>query len=100
MAATPEAGVKKRVRLILAHHKAYARQPVTGGYGHGGQLDFYACHAGRYIGIETKSIHSSHKVTALQQAEIDAIRAAGGIALVINESNYHELEEALNEHAL
>jgi hypothetical protein len=100
MASTHEAKVKKQVRKILETHDVYARQPLTGGYGHNGQLDFYACRRpdGKYLGIETKSIHSTHGVTALQQAEIDAIRDCGGIALVINETNYHELERVLNEH--
>ena len=96
MAATHEALVKKRVRNLLTQYKVYWRQPTTGGYGHSGQLDFYGCHLGRYIGVETKSVHSKHGVTALQQREIDEIRAAGGIALVINENNYQELEDALH----
>jgi hypothetical protein len=95
MAATHENLVKKRVRNLLSQYKVYWRQPTTGGYGHSGQLDFYCCHKGIYIGIETKSVHSKHGVTALQQREIDEIRAAGGIALVINETYYNELENIL-----
>jgi hypothetical protein len=96
MAATHEAHVKKRVRALLTQYEVYWRQSTTGGYGHSGQLDFYCCHLGRYIGIETKSVHTKHGVTALQQREIDEILDAGGIALVINETNYQELEDALH----
>lgn len=98
MASTPEGLVKKQVRKILDANGVYNRQPVTGGYGYSGQLDFYASLPpnGKFVAIETKSIKSSHKVTALQQREIDAILATGGIALVINENNINEVQEVID----
>lgn len=98
MASTPEGLVKKRVRKILDENNVYNRQPVTGGYGHSGQLDFYGSlpPQGKFFAVETKSIKSKHGVTALQQREIDSIRATGGIAVVINEDNIHELQEIID----
>jgi hypothetical protein len=98
MASTPEGLVKKQVRKILDANGVYNRQPVTGGYGHSGQLDFYCSLPphGKFLGIETKSIKSSHGVTALQQREIDSILASGGLALVINEDNIHQLQEVID----
>jgi hypothetical protein len=98
MASTPEGLVKKQVRKILDANAVYNRQPVTGGYGHSGQLDFYCSlpPQGKFLGIETKSIKSSHGVTALQQKEIDSILASGGLALVINEDNIHQLQEVID----
>ena len=102
MANTPEGKVKLVIRRILEDHRVYVRQPVTGGFGASGQLDFYACVPpfGRYLGIEAKSIHTSHGkkgATALQQREIDQINAAGGKALVIDETNFDTLREAIRE---
>jgi hypothetical protein len=98
MASTPEALVKKQVRKILDANGVYNRQPVTGGYGHSGQLDFYTSLPpnGKFMAVETKSVKSSHGVTALQQREIDAILATGGLALVINETNIHQLQEVID----
>ena len=98
MASTPEGLVKKRVRKVLNDNSVYNRQPVTGGYGHSGQLDFYGSlpPRGKFFAVETKSVKSKHGVTALQQQEIDAIRATGGIAVVINEDNIHELQEIID----
>lgn len=93
MAATPEAKVKSSIREMLRDY--YVTQPTTGGYGRSGQLDFTCCIHGVYVGIEAKSIHSKYGKngpTALQWQEIDAIQAAGGIALSIDETNLHVID--------
>lgn len=98
MAETPEAGVKRQIRAILATHEVYQRAPTTGGYGRSGQLDFTVCVRGYFLGIEAKSIHSKygHKgPTALQWKEIDEVHASDGIALSIDETNYDALQDIL-----
>lgn len=97
MADTPEAKVKQRIRELLTGR--YCRQPTTGGFGNSGQLDFTLCVNGVYLGIEAKSISSSYGKrgpTALQWVEIDAIRAAGGIAAVVDEDNLADVKTLLS----
>lgn len=100
MATTPEAKVKKSIRDILAKEDVYYTQPMTGGYGRSGQLDF-VCSVpphGRYLGVEAKSIHTKYGVTgvtALQQREIDSICRSGATAIVINEDNLELLRETI-----
>jgi len=96
VAATPEAKVKVAIRRMLTTRGAYVRPTVMAGYGASGQLDLYVCYRGRYLGIEAKALASS-KVTELQRAELDAVRAAGGIALIIHRDNLTLLTETLNE---
>jgi len=91
---TPEAKVKKKVVAILKEHDAYFFYPVTGGYGRSGVPDIVACHNGRFIGIECKS--GNNKPTPLQQANLDQIAEAGGIALVVNEENISDVQDILN----
>jgi pantoate kinase len=93
MAATPEALVKRRIRAILDTTKAYYAMPIGSGYGNAGVPDFLVCHKGRFIGIEAKA--GKGKTTALQDAHIARICAAGGTALVVNENNLDELKELL-----
>ena len=93
MASTPEAKVKKRVVAELKAIGAYFFYPVTGGYGSSGVPDIVGCCDGKFFGIECKA--GRNTVTALQQKNLQDIRAAGGIALVINEDNIHEVREAL-----
>jgi hypothetical protein len=66
---------------------------VTGGYGRSGQPDIIACYMGIFIGIECKA--GKNKPTPLQQKNLDAIGAAGGMARVINEDNIDDVTAML-----
>jgi len=68
--------------------------PIGTGYGNSGVPDFLVCNRGGFIAIEAKA--GKGKTTALQEYHLAKIRAAGGVAVVINEANIHELEELLN----
>lgn len=95
MATTPEGKVKAKVRKKLDEAKAYYFMPATGGYGKSGVPDIVACVNGWFIGIECKA--GNNKPTALQQNNLNSIKASGGTALVINENNINELEDCLNQ---
>jgi Holliday junction resolvase len=95
VADTPEAKVKKKVVAILKELRAYYFYPVTGGYGASGVPDIVGCYNGKFFGIECKA--GSNKPTALQQKNVDNIKAMGGIALVVNENNIDDVRYALGE---
>lgn len=97
MATTPEGRVKSAVKKLLEVSGAYWTMPVSNGMGNHGVPDFLVCHNGRFIGIEAKA--GKGKTTALQDAHLQRIRAAGGLALVVNETNLNELKELLNAQA-
>lgn len=90
---TPEGKVKARVKKILAELGAYYTMPVTGGYGNSGVPDFVVCMEGRFYAIECKA--NGGKPTALQLKNHDDIRKAGGVALVIDETNVDNLRKEL-----
>lgn len=90
---TPEGKVKKQVREVLTRLGAYYVMPVTGGYGRQGAPDFLVCYRGRFIGIETKA--GKGKTTVLQDRNLDAIRTAGGVALVVYEHDIDTLKQTL-----
>lgn len=83
MARTPEGKVKARVAAQLKALGCYYFYPVTGGYGASGVPDIIGCYKGRFFAIECKA--GKNKTTALQDKNIDAIRAQGGLAMVVNE---------------
>ena len=93
MASTPESKVKKRVRLVLDTYGAYHFMPPANGYGRAGIPDIVGCLGGRFLAVECKA--GNNTTTALQDRELESIRNAGGVALVINETNINELEDAL-----
>jgi hypothetical protein len=92
---TPEGRVKAKVKRVLEDIGAYWSMPVTGGYGNSGVPDYLVCHNGRFYGIECKA--NGGKPTALQLKHLDDIRKAGGIALLIDETNVETLRKELEK---
>ena len=90
---TPEGKVKDKVVKILKQYGMYYFFPVTGGFGASGIPDIICCHNGRFIAIECKA--GKNKTTPLQDAHIARIRAAGGVAVVINEENVDGIINAI-----
>ena len=90
MALTPEGKVKAKVRRMLDAASVYYFMPATGGYGRSGVPDLVGCCDGKFFAIECKA--GKGKTTALQDNELRKIKEAGGIALVINETNIMDVE--------
>jgi Holliday junction resolvase len=95
MAQTPEKRVKTKVESILKGEGAYYFFPATHGYGRSGVPDIIACVNGRFLAIECKA--GGNKPTALQTREIESIRLAGGVAVVVNEANWDTLPELIRK---
>jgi hypothetical protein len=95
MAATPEKKVKDKVTAVLRKHGAYYFFPATYGMGRAGVPDIIVCFNGLFIAIECKA--GKGKTTALQDRELAAIKQAGGISTVINETNIELVDKILSE---
>jgi Holliday junction resolvase len=93
MAATPEKKVKDAVRKLLVEFGIYYFAPAANGFGRAGIPDIICCFGGRFIAIECKA--GKGATTALQDRELAAIRTAGGMTMVVNETNIQELKEKL-----
>lgn len=91
---TPEGKVKAKVKKILAEVGAYYAMPVGTGIGFSGVPDFLICKGGLFYAIECKA--NGNKPTALQEANMKRIREAGGVALVIDETNVDTLKKELS----
>lgn len=91
---TPEAKVKAKVKKILNEIGAYYAMPMGTGFGNSGVPDFLICKGGLFYAIECKA--NGNKPTALQMKHLDDIRKAGGIALVVDETNVETLRKELN----
>lgn len=93
MAKTPEKRVKDACVEALKEFHAYYFFPVMGGYGRSGIPDIIACLKGHFIAIECKA--GFNTTTQLQERELKAIAAAGGITLVIREDTIDLLRQEL-----
>jgi len=91
--ATPESKVKTKIHAILKARGAYAVNYIGGISANNGTPDILACLHGRFIGIEAKS--GTNKPTDLQTLNLKRIDDAGGLALVINETNLPLLRDIL-----
>lgn len=87
---TPEGKIKKRVKEILDEVGAWYCMPVGSGYGKSAIPDFIICYQRHFLAIETKA--GNKQATAIQAREIERIKAAKGVAWVINETNIENLK--------
>lgn len=92
---TPEKKVKNAVVAILKEVDCYYFFPVTGGYGASGVPDIVGCFRGKFFAIECKA--GKGKTTALQDKNLERIRACGGAAIIVNEENLETVRSMLWE---
>ena len=90
---TPEGRVKAAVVKILKEIKAYYFFPATGGFGKSGVPDVVCCYNGLFLAIECKA--GKGTTTALQDREIQRIKDAHGVALIVNEENVKDLQRLI-----
>jgi hypothetical protein len=81
------------VKEVLNDLGAYYTMPMGTGFSSSGAPDFIICIAGLFYGIECKA--NGGKPTALQLKHHDDIRKAGGVALVVDETNVVNLRKEL-----
>jgi hypothetical protein len=82
---TPEGKVKDAIKAYLKSIGAWYAMPMGTGWGRSGIPDFLVCHRGKLLGIEAKAPGKRGNTTPLQDREIAAIQAAGGIAIVVDD---------------
>lgn len=86
-----EEWVKAQIKKILKQHSIYYFMPAAGRFGKAGVPDFICCYDGVFIGIEAKG--TGGKATDIQKNQLRKIKAAKGLALIINERNYLKLHD-------
>jgi Holliday junction resolvase len=95
MARTPEGVVKDKVVAILKDEGVYYFFPATHGYGRSGVPDIIACVNGHFLAIECKA--GGNKPTALQLREIEHIHSCGGVAVVVDETNWDMVRDLVRK---
>lgn len=84
--ATPEGKVKAKIKSWLKTlENCWFYMPVQNGMGVVGIPDIIGVINGRFFAIETKAPGKEHNVTPNQQASIESIRSADGIAFVASD---------------
>lgn len=85
MAATPEGKVKKAIVQWLKARGIWYYMPIQNGLGVVGIPDFICCWGGKFLAIEAKAPGKLANVSANQEARINEIRLAKGLAVVVDD---------------
>lgn len=93
MAQTPEGRVKDKVKAYLKSIGAWYYMPVSNGMGRVGCPDILVCWEGRFLAFETKAPGKRQRTTPNQDREIEGIRRAYGLALVVDD--VEQVKEAI-----
>ena len=95
-AQTPEGRVKAKIKTWLQARGIWFFMPVSSGFGVKGVPDFVCCIGGTFLGIEAKAPGKLSNTSELQKIQLAAIKAAGGIAIVVDDvSQLDQLEKEL-----
>ena len=89
---TPESKVKAAIRAWLKARGIYYAMPIGTGYGSSGVPDFLCCWNGRFLAIEAKAPGKRSNTTTMQDRQLQAIRNANGLALIVDDVK--QLDEA------
>lgn len=92
----PEERVKQKIKALLKEYgdSLYYFMPRGTAMGQAGVPDFIICYKGKMVGVEAKAT-AARKPTGIQLYNLDRIRAAGGIALVVHNENVSDLADVL-----
>lgn len=96
MAQTPESKVKAAIKKWLSIRGIWSCMPIGTGFGASGVPDFICCWDGKLLAIEAKAPGKRANTTVLQDKQLERIKAAGGIAVVVDDvQQLDELEACL-----
>jgi len=95
---TPEGAVKEAIKRYLKSIGAWYYMPVSNGMGRVGCPDILVCHRGLFMAFEVKAPGKIGRVTPNQRREIDGIRGAYGLALVVDD--VEQVKEAIHDKVL
>lgn len=82
---TPEGKVKKQIRDLLdSFPTIWYFSPQGGRFGKSGIPDIIGCYRGKFFAVEVKAPGKKENTTALQKAQIQAIRDVWGQVIVVD----------------
>ena len=84
---------ENQVKKWLKEHGAWYLQTWGGGYQRNGIPDLLICWKGKFIGVELKA--ENGRASELQKHEIETIRMAGGVGIILKPSGFDDFKKFL-----
>lgn len=88
-----EKAFENKVKKWLKEHGAWYVKTWSNGIQRSGIPDLIVCWKGRFIGIELKA--ENGRASELQKHEIECIRKAGGVGMIVRPSDFEGLKNFL-----
>lgn len=84
---------EEQVKKWLKEHNAWYVKTWSNGIQRAGIPDLIICWKGRFIGLELKA--ENGRPSELQKREVDQIKKAGGIAMILYPSGFEDFKKLL-----
>ena len=81
-----EKAFENQIKKYLKDHGAWFLKTWSNGVQRAGVPDLLACYKGKFIAIEVKA--ENGRASELQRYEVEQIRKAGGIAMILKPSEF------------
>ena len=81
-----EKAFENQIKKFLKDHGAWFLKTWSNGVQRAGVPDLLACYRGKFIAIEVKA--ENGRASELQRYEVEQIRKAGGIAMILKPSEF------------
>lgn len=86
---------ENRIKKFLEEQGCYFVKFFGCAYTRAGVPDLLCCINGRFVGIEVKA--QNGRLSELQKYNLEEIRKAGGIGLVVKPSEFEEFKQSIRE---
>ena len=86
---------ENKIKKYLSERGAWVFKVAGGGFQRSGVPDLVCCLNGKFLGIEVKA--SNGRLSELQLWNIEQIKKAGGVAMVLYPEQWEEFKELIEQ---